>query len=182
MVSNVSFGALPSGTRRISEKLIVGAKQDFASFRQLRNEEYVSRVIDLRNGRPFKKLKEFIFCKLLGLDYANIPMELRDRHPLISDSFERIHSLVQGNNSGRTFVHCNSGIHRSILAAAFEEFKEGRIRTFGDLSEFLKNQNYFALNKKVRFGFKVSLPQEHIIKRSKNLEYQKRAFWDMINR
>ena len=180
MTSPVSFGALPSRTCRISENLIIGAKQGFADFRQLKNEEYVSRVIDLRNNRPIQKIKEFIFCKILGLDYISAPMQIGDKRPLCADTFEKIHSLVQGNNTGITFVHCNSGVHRSLLAAAFDEFKCGRLKSFDDLTEFLKAGNYYSLNKKVHLGRKVPLTPADIEYRTKNLEYQKQAFWKML--
>ncbi len=180
MTSSVSFGALPSRTCRISENLIIGAKQGFADFCQLRNEEYVSRVIDLRNKRPFKKAKEFLFCKLLGLDYISAPMQIGDRRPLCADMFERIHSLVKENNTGRTLIHCNSGIHRSLLAAAFEEFKGGRIKSLNDLTDFLKTRNYYSLSPKVRWGRKVPLTPSDIEYRTNNLEYQKNAFWSLL--
>ena len=181
MVSAISFGALPQKARYISENLIIGAKQRMSSLYQLKNEESVSHVIDLRNGHIFKRLKEFIVCKILGIKYISTPMIIGDKYPLSANQFERIHSLIANNHSGKTYVHCNCGRHRSMLVAAFEEFKAGKIRTFSELSEFLKSGNYFQLNKKVRMGRKVPLTPQDVQYRTNNLKYQKRKFWDMVN-
>ena len=183
MISSVSFGALPPKTHYVSKNLIVGASLKISQLRQLRNEEEVSRVIDLRNGRHARRLKEFLVCKLLGIDYNSRPMKIGDKLPLVKDEFEKIHSLISGNTQGKTFVHCNNGLHRSMLVAAFEEFKAGRIRSFEELSEFLKNGNYFKLRKEIKIqdGKAIKMyPEEAAMKRG-NLEYQKRAFWKMVN-
>ena len=183
MVSTVSFGALPPQTRYISENLIVGASLRFADLRQLRNEEYVSRIIDLRNGRHTKRLKEFLSCKMLGMDYSSRPMKIGDRLPLVRDEFENIHSLIGSNSEGRTYVHCNNGLHRSMLVAAFEEFKAGRIKTFSELKEFLQKGNYFQLRKdtKIRNGKVMNISQEEAAMKRENLAHQQLAFWNMVN-
>lgn len=181
MVSTVSFGALPPKSRYVSEQLIIGAKQKLLGLRQLRDEENVTRVIDLRNGRYFKRFKEFLTCKMLGLDYESRPMMIGDRFPLVKDEFEQVHSLISSNNTGRTFVHCNSGVHRSLLVAAFEEFKAGRIKTFSELADFLRNDGYFQLGKKVSFGIKMPLTQQDVDYRTSNLIFQRNSFWNMVN-
>ena len=182
MVSAISFGAMPPRARYISENLIIGPKQGISSLRQLRDEEYIGQVIDLRNGRYLRRLREFLVCKFLGIKYRSCPMTIGDRAPLQPEKFEQIHSIINENHNGRTYLHCNSGVHRSLLVGAFEKIKSGEIKSFGDLAEFLKNGRYFDLRKKVRFGVKVPLSPVDIRYRTENLRYQMQSFWNMVNK
>ena len=64
---------------------------------------------------------------------------------------------------------------------AFEEFKAGRIKTFSELADFLRNDGYFQLGKKVSFGIKMPLTQQDVDYRTSNLIFQRNSFWNMVN-
>ena len=177
---NITFGALPPKTRYISKRLIIGARQGLSGLQKLQNEESVSQIIDLRSSNDLKKLNEKICCKVLGLNYKNYPIELMNRKPLNTKIFESILEAIQ-NNNGKTFVHCNSGRHRSLFVAAMEAFRNGNIQNFEDFKKFLANRDFYKLRKKSRLGIKFNLTDEDIKIRTANLDFQKDKFWEYLS-
>lgn len=178
---SITFGTLPPQTKYITNNLIIGARQGLSGLRQLRNEEAVTQIIDLRSAKDLKKLNEFLLCKALGLRYESYPLELMNKTPLRPQILENISNSIQKNQDGRTFVHCNSGRHRSLFIAAMEEFKNGNIKTFDDFKEFLHNGDFYKLRKKVKYGIKFNLTPEDIRFRTENLNFQKDNFWEILN-
>lgn len=176
----ISFGSLPPKTRYISKNLIIGARQNLAGLRQLKDEEAVTQIIDLRNAIDFKKLKEFLSCKLLGLRYKNYPIQLQQQKKIAPEILNEIQNLIQTNKDGNTFVHCNSGIHRSLLIAALNEYLNGNIRTLDDYKKFLTAGNFYNLRPKSRLGLKIALTPNEANSRTANLEFQKDKLWEYL--
>ena len=182
MSLNISFGALPPRTKQISHKLIIGARQQWSGLKMLQKEENVSCVIDLRNRKGYKQFFEKLFCKFVGLKYINFPIELAKKNKISPEIFNKIFELIQNNKNGKTFVHCNSGIHRSLFVAAMVKFRDGAIKTKQEFCEFLQNNDFYKLKKKVRCGFKIALTPEERKIRIDNLNYQLQEFWKILQK
>ena len=180
MSLNISFGTLPVGTKYVTKNLIIGARQNWSGLRQLRDEENVSRVIDLRSVNDYKKIFERLYCRLLGLKYDKFPLELMNKKPIEKDSYEKIAQILDANREETIFVHCNSGRHRSLFVAGLAKFKEGTIKTMSDFQKFLAENDFYKLRKKVRLGLKFKLTPRDKKLRTENLDYQKEKFWQFL--
>jgi len=179
---NISFGALPPRTKYITNNIIIGARQNLAGLKQLQQEENISRVIDLRSSCDYKKMFEIINCKTLGLKYQNFPLELMHRKTIQEATFNKIAKILSSNKDEKIFIHCNSGRHRSMFVASLIKFKDGTLKTIDDFQNFLKQNDFYKLRKKVRLGFKFDLTPEDIKLRTENLDYQKEQFWNFLTK
>lgn len=151
MIENISFKGLPSNCKYVNENLIVGARQGLKGLKKLVREEGVDLVIDVRSNRRLISKFEEAICKILHLKRVSIPTSLGKEKSSI-DTFEKAADLILDNKNGKTFIHCRHGKHRSVMVAAIAQIKAGKIKTAGDLTEFLKEYNYFQINKQGFFS------------------------------
>ena len=142
MIENISFKGLPPKTRYVAEKIIVGARQGLGGLRKLKNEESVNLVVDVRRKRFFTSTVENLLCKMLGIKRVEIPTTL-NKATFTFEPFEKAAEIVGQNTNGNTFLHCKKGKHRSVLVAAITQIKAGKIKTKGDLIEFLDENEFF---------------------------------------
>lgn len=77
----------------------------------------ISTVIDLRNDPTDYEKTE---VEKLGMKYVNIPMS-GWKSPKDSD-LEQIMNLINDQATGKFFVHCKAGIHRTGVAGAVYRF------------------------------------------------------------
>ena len=147
MINNISCKGLPNNTRYVAKNLIVGAKQGLKGLRQLKNEEGVNLILDVRKKHFFTSLLGKIYSKIAGIKRIEVPTTLGNKY-LDIKIFDKASDVIINNKSGKTFLHCRHGKHRSVLVAAIAKIKAGEIRTKGDFVEFLKENHFFDKKQK----------------------------------
>lgn len=173
MISKVAFKGLPNYTRFVSDKLIVGAKQGVFGLTKLKKEEGVTLVIDLCKKKKFIQSGENFICKMLGIKHVQAPMTFSKIDANLKGNLGKIIETINGNTTGRTFIHCRHGKHRSVLVSALVEIKNGRIKTINDFNEFLQKHLYYTFHKRSKSLGKIT---PKIQKKLKDLEALKDNF------
>ena len=181
MSSSISFKGLPQGTRYVSQKLIVGARQGLFGLRKLQKEEGVNLVIDFSSKKnfPFPFL-EIVLCKLLRLKHKLIPIDLVNTDFPIKRALERAKKAIFENENLKIFVHCRSGKHRSVLIAAACEVLKKRINSPQEFEEFLKQNRFYEVRHVRKFFIPFKPTAEEISEKIKKLNLQKRRFLEIF--
>lgn len=142
MISPVVFRSVPKCVRVVSERLFVGPKLGIFGLTRLKKGGDVTLVVDLCRKKRFIPDFEKFFCRLLGIKHVHLSTSLSTITSDKNGGIERIVNLMGKNSTGKTFIHCRHGKHRSVLCAMLFEFKQGRIK-LQDLNEFLKKHKFF---------------------------------------
>lgn len=130
--------------KKIDEKIFAGQKPTYTTLKYLKNSG-VDTVIDLRAKNQITKIfLEYLKCKLLGINYFNIPIKLNKKLPTL-DEFKKANNLIL--NSNKTFIHCNSGFHRTPLFCAASSIFRKKL-SVQDTVKFLIQNKYFTTTKK----------------------------------
>ena len=182
MINNVSFKGLPSSTRYVSDKLIVGAQQGLLGLRKLKKEENVSLIVDLRRKNSFLSvLLEKFYCFILGIKHKYLPLSLSGSNSSLKKACEETIDSIGKNEKGKTFIHCRHGKHRSVLVSAAVEINDSRIQDAQSLEKFLQHHTFYDVRKTKRFLlFSVKASAEYVQKKLDNLINQKQRFTEMV--
>jgi protein tyrosine phosphatase (PTP) superfamily phosphohydrolase (DUF442 family) len=98
--------------KKVDEKVYRGAQPDIKDFDGLKLLG-INTVINLRDD-PNPLEAEVV--KALGMEYINIPMS-GVMYPREAD-IQKILSLLSSPQTGKVFIHCKAGIHRTGVAIA----------------------------------------------------------------
>ena len=147
---NISFKALPTNqsyaasyVKESAGKLIRGPKLSFKNILELK-EEGVTLIIDFRS-RTFigSRTLEQIFSWIVGIKHKNIPHQFKTSKLPAKEKFLEIAKLIK-ENKGKTYLHCNTGRHRtSLFVAAYNIINNGKPfeKAF---NEDILNHNYIS--------------------------------------
>ena len=126
-INSINFNQLPNKSLHVDEYLIRGAHPSIADVFRLKKEG-VNQIYDLRQKSWRRsRLPEKVACKIVGIDYNPMPFSfLYDKNPTLED-FEKVSKSIKenGDKGGKTFIHCNSGKHRTAQFVAFYEITKG---------------------------------------------------------
>lgn len=193
-----SFQAIPKGYTKIDDYLIRGPHPSVKTLLALKKEG-VNQVYDFRHvGCVGFKFIEKAFCKLLGISYIRMPFSsLYHNNPTLPD-FERVAAAVKlnGEQGGKTFLHCNSSRHRTAHFATFYCVTKGQplskvaqqpdyvSRVERAVKEQILERNYFSRQFKKYDGFN---PIKRFYTKINNqyaveLSYAHAEFLDMFNK
>ena len=140
--NDINFGAIPQGIRIVNNKILAGGKLTWKELQALKDEN-VGQIIDLRcSSTLYPQLKEFICCKFLGIKRENIPVVLFKSLP-DKDTFEYVKKTVD-KCPQKTFIHCNSGLHRTNLFCEALQILNGE-KTVKEAIDSLINNGFFKL-------------------------------------
>ena len=181
MQNYISFKGLPTNTRYVSEKLIVGARQGLCGLRKLQKEEGVNFVIDFSSAKNFPfPFIEKILCKLIRLKQKSIPINLVNENFPLKEAFDKARKTISENSGSKIFIHCRSGKHRSVLIAALMEVFNKRIKTPQEFEEFLKQNHYYEIRHVRKFFIRFKPTDEERKIKIEKLNLQKRRFLDLV--
>lgn len=104
---------------KVSENIYSGVRPNFKTLRTLKKEG-VKDVYDLRTKHfilTYSKILERIYCKILGLNYKQKPLNFAKGFPQL-DFFNTFKKNTQDT---KTYFHCTCGTHRAgIITQAFK--------------------------------------------------------------
>merc|ERR1712117_925577 len=122
----------------IPGKLYVGSLENLNDIEDF-EKHHITRVVTAMNDFPesMHNLPSIQKCKQDNLENCANPenghliVSVRDRgHENIDKYFDQVNAFIDGNQTGATYIHCHSGISRSVtlcmaylLARNFEKIK-----------------------------------------------------------
>ncbi len=129
--SNINIGNFG----QMDERFYRGAQPLVSDFQSLKDLG-VSTIIDLRND-PVAYEKGAV--EALGMKYVNIPMSGWKRPK--QEDVDAFLALVNNPETGKFFVHCKAGIHRTgVVGAAYRYTNYGW--DYGQVYKEMKDYNY----------------------------------------
>ncbi len=91
-------------------------------------KEGVNQIYDFRHKSPrSRNLVEKIACWFMDIKYKRKAYSNLGEYPKVKDFEEIAQDVTQnGKNGGKTFFHCNSGLHRTAHMSAFYKLTQGK--------------------------------------------------------
>lgn len=125
IIKNLRYMLLPTRIYKVDGQLLRG-NAVFSPIKMLRlKSNKVSKVIDLRNndnkGSIIFKILEKFYCKLFGIKYENLECKISTKSVPNQDFFDKIINHITQNDSGKTYIHCHYGKHRTNMCVAMYE-------------------------------------------------------------
>ena len=129
--SNIKIGNFG----QMDERFVRGAQPLESDYQSLKDLG-VSTIIDLRNDPTDYEKRS---AEALGMKYVNIPMS-GWKSPKQAD-IDTFLALVKNPDTGKFFVHCKAGIHRTgVIGAAYRYTNDGW--NYDQVYKEMKDYNY----------------------------------------
>lgn len=114
----------------------------------------ITQIVDLRNTSYIERPLEKFFCKMLGIKYENFKYPKGLSVIPEKKFFDGINNAIV-NNSGKTYIHCQSGKRRTGVCVAVYE-REHSLKATGQI-----------ISKMLKSGFKDMIYGRHCAKRDR---------------
>lgn len=135
------FSGMPRMRKtKVDEKLFRGGAVTSPMTLYRMKKTGITQIIDLRNSAFLKSSLENIMCKMLGIKYLHMNFPHRRKTLPQNDFFERINNSIE-KNTGKTYLHCEYGKHRTGLAVAiYEKFHTSKTKE--EITQNMINNGY----------------------------------------
>lgn len=168
--SDINFCRSNPSIVRVNSKLLGGPNPKYKDLKQLKKNDHVGLVIDLRNHYFPNVISEKVKCFILGIKHSWRPFTLKNIFP------EKKVFLEIADDVKKTpldvYIHCRSGRHRTKYALEATQIINDGKSVNDSINEITNCEDYW----KIRSGKIRKTRELKLSSLGKNLDNFKRMF------